>query len=192
MAYLFKVEGQAVLPNTETLLISPFKEIWERDEHPEKDRAIAEFKYMEFMTSALKSNPYKGYDTAQRRVKVKESCGFESNWEPDDLIKDGMALIEEFQIEASENYQYYLAALKAANSMKDFFSTPGILQMANAKTGNPLYKPKDLTNALKDTDAVLTNLKGLKTKIEEELYTAKKSRANKVISSFARRESFKK
>ena len=31
MAYLFKVEGKTVYPNDEVLLISPFKEIWERD-----------------------------------------------------------------------------------------------------------------------------------------------------------------
>ena len=31
MAFLFQVTDRAVFPNAETLLISPFKDIWERD-----------------------------------------------------------------------------------------------------------------------------------------------------------------
>ena len=46
MAYLFKVEGKTVYPNDEVLLISPFKEIWERDKSKGKDVARQEFSYI--------------------------------------------------------------------------------------------------------------------------------------------------
>ena len=36
MAFLFVVENGVAKPNTETLLISPFKEIWERDNSDNK------------------------------------------------------------------------------------------------------------------------------------------------------------
>ena len=61
MAFLFQVTDRAVFPNPETLLISPFKDIWERDESTNKTVAIQEFAYIEFMTSMLKSNPYRQY-----------------------------------------------------------------------------------------------------------------------------------
>ena len=59
MAYLFQINGRAVFPNAETILISPFKDIWERDLSKNKENAIQEFAYIEFMTSMLKSNPYR-------------------------------------------------------------------------------------------------------------------------------------
>lgn len=192
MAYLFIVEGQAVIPTPEVLLTSPFKEIWERDEDPNKDGARAEFKYMEFMTSSLRTNPYKGYSGVQRDIKVKEACGFNQDWTPDVLIKEGIEVIEEFQVEASENYQYYLAALQAAEGLKKFFSNPNVLMMRNEKSGSPIYKPRDITSALRDTEAIITNLNGLKNKVEEELFTKKKVRSDKKISPFAKKESFNK
>lgn len=189
MAYLFIVEGQAVIPTPEVLLTSPFKEIWDRDEDPNKDNARAEFKYMEFMTSSLRTNPYKGYSGIQKEIKIKEACGFDQDWTPDDLVQQGMEIIEEFQIEASENYQYYLSALKAAEELKKFFSTPNILKSVDDK-GKPIYKPRDITSALKDTESIITNLNGLKNKVEEELFTKKKVRSDKKISPFAKKESF--
>ena len=37
MAYLFQINGRAVFPNAETILISPFKDIWERDLSKDKE-----------------------------------------------------------------------------------------------------------------------------------------------------------
>ena len=59
MAYLFKIEGKAVFPNEETLLIEPFKSIWERDTSKNKEYALEDFAYIEFITSLLKTNPYR-------------------------------------------------------------------------------------------------------------------------------------
>ena len=42
MSFLFKIQDKVVFPNPETLLISPFKEIWERDTDPDKHQAIKE------------------------------------------------------------------------------------------------------------------------------------------------------
>ena len=72
MAYLFSVEGKIVQPNTETLLVSPFKEIWARDKSKGKENALEEFTYIEFMTSMLKSNPYKGYAPEVKEEVIKK------------------------------------------------------------------------------------------------------------------------
>ncbi len=69
MSFLFKIEGKKVYPNTETLLVSPFKEIWERDKSLDKEKAIQEFAYIEFSTSMLKSNPYREY-TEDRKDEI--------------------------------------------------------------------------------------------------------------------------
>lgn len=192
MAYLFKVEGNRVYPNEETLLISPFKEIWERDNSPEKEVAIKELTYIEFMTSQLKTNPYKGYRATQRDEVLKKDIVKDENWKPDDLVMDAMDKIEEFQKEASSSYKLYKASLKAKENLEDFLLSVD-LQSEENKTdkGAMVLKPKDITTALLDVDKVTASLSALHQKIEEELYEEVKVRAGKKIGVFARPESFK-
>ena len=84
MSHLFIVENSIAKPNTETLLISPFKEIWERDESEDKETAIKEFTFIELMSCKKKSNPYAGYSDEIRKDKLKEFLfGKDSQWSPD-------------------------------------------------------------------------------------------------------------
>ena len=89
MAFLFTVENSVAIPNTETLLISPFKEIWERDKSKDKDRAIKEFTFIELMSSKKKTNPYAGYSDEIRFEKLKETL-FGPEWEQDALIEQAL------------------------------------------------------------------------------------------------------
>lgn len=190
MAYLFTVEGRAVAPNTETLLISPFKEIWERDKTVNKDIATEEFTYIEFMVSMKKSNPYRQYDESLKEQKIREDLISQEGWEPDDLIIEGIKKLKKFQEEASTTYNYYIGAKTAAEKMKNFFLEVDINER-HPKTNMPIYKPGDITRALNDTEKVLNNLKSLEKKVEEELYESAKTMGNKEISPFAMKSSFK-
>lgn len=182
MAFLFVVENSVAKPNVETLLISPFKEIWERDETPGKGQALKEFTFIEFMSSKKKTNPYAGYDDDTRFERLKELL-FDEEWEIDALIESALIKIKDFQEEASPTYQYYLAASKAAEQMRTFFTTFDINER-NERNGNPLYKPSDITRALNDTDKVLQNLNSMKEKVEQELFEQIKTRGNKTINPF--------
>lgn len=188
MAYLFITEGRLVVPHTETILISPFKDIWDRDSHPDKAVALEELAYVEFMSSMKKTNPYRQYPEDKKHDAIKDSIITIADWEPDSLIQQGIEKIRQFQKEASVTYNYYMAAKVAAEQMQDFFLTFDINEM-NVKTGNPIYKPKDITNALKDTEDVLTKLNNLKDKVEQELFEETKNKANKEISPFANPDS---
>lgn len=184
MSMLFQVEGKAVIPYTETLLISPFKDIWERDTSSTKENAIEDFKFIEFTTSMLKTNPYGGYDEETKRQKVIEDCITRDDWEEDELILQAKQKIIEFQDNASPTYSYYMAAKVGAEKMKDFFNGFDMNEV-NIKTGNPVYKPRDITSALNDTSKVLQNLNSMKEKVEQELFEVTKNRGMKVISPFA-------
>jgi hypothetical protein len=192
MAFLFEITENVAYPNAETLLVQPFKEIWERDASKNKTYALEEFAYMEFMTSMKKSNPYRQYDELRKERVVREAVITQENWNPDGFIEDGMNAIRKFQTDASTTYSYYLAAKMAAEGMKDFFMTPGLLLQTNPKSLNPIYKPRDITSALNDTEKVLSNLKALEKKVEEELYEETKNRADKQISPFADPNSLKR
>lgn len=186
MSLLFQIEGKRVFPNPETLLISPFKEIWDRDKSKDKVRAIEDLTYIEFFTSVKKSNPYRGYSEDIRKKKIMEDVIKTRNWEEDNLILMGIDKLKEFQNEASFTYSYYLSARAGAENLKNFFNGLNI-NSKNEKTGNPLYKPKDITSAILATNETLKNLDELDIKVQEELYESVKIRGQKEVSPFAKR-----
>lgn len=180
MAYLFNLEGNIAKPNTETLLISPFKEIWKRDQSEDKHIALREFTFLELMSSKRKSNPYAGYSDEVRYNKLKEQY-FNPDWEMDELLERGLAVIAEFQTDASPTYQYYISSLEAAEKTRNFLKNID-LNEKNFKTGNPLYKPKDVTSAIIDTEKIIQTLALLKEKVEQELFDQVKTKGNKQIN----------
>lgn len=188
MAYLFVVEGRAVFPNPETLLISPFKEIWGRDKTKEKEKALEELTYIEFVSSMRRSNPYRQYSETEKESKVREDVITDPKWTPDSKVLLGIKKIEQFQKEASTTYSYYIAAKKALEKVAQFYMTFDMSER-NPKTNVPIFKAADITRALDNTDKTLGNLKGLEKKVEEELYEEVKRQSGKEISFFAKRES---
>lgn len=182
MAYLFTVENGIVKPNTETLLVSPFKEIWERDTSKFKTQAIKEFTFIEFMTSKKKTNPYAGYSDANRLQHLKKLY-FTDEWTPDTLVEQGMAKIVEFMTEGSPTYSYYIDVLTAAEKIKTYLRDVD-LNERNERNGMYLHKVSDITRSMKDTDQVLQNLNSIKEKVEQELFDQTKTRSNKQINPF--------
>lgn len=185
MAYLFQVEGNRVVPNTETLLISPFKEIWERDTDSRKSTAVLEFTYIEFVSSELKSNPYKGYEPAKRKLKIKQEI-MPPGWAPDHLISQGLSKVDEFQREASMNFTLYQDAVQAKEKLQNFLRTFDPNERTNSNA--LILKPGDVTKALLEIDKVATSMNSLQKKVEEDLYETLRSRADKEISIFAKPE----
>lgn len=187
MAYLFTVENLIVKPTNEALQVPPFKQIWERDKSPKKEVALQEFTYMEFMSSALATNPYRGYSDEQKEVVIRKDIIKESKWEPDELIQKGMNKIEEMQTEGSPFYTLYKAAVKGKNKLEHFFNTFD-MDEKNEKSGNPMYKPKDITSAIQELVKTIVSLETLEKKVEENLFETAKIRGQKTVSEFAKIE----
>lgn len=181
MAFLFVVENTIAKPNTETLLISPYKEIWERDQTKDKSIAIKEFTYIELMTSKKKSNPYAGYGEDIKHEKLVTEL-FSPEWEKDSLVEEGMNKLVLFQKEASPTYSYYLSVLEATEKMKSFFNTFDINEV-NEK-GARVFKPNEIVMAISNTDKLLQNLNSMKEKVEQELFEQTKTRGMKQINHF--------
>lgn len=190
MSLLFTIRNNAVYPNAETLMVRPFSEIWERDESPNKEIALKEFAYIEFSTSMLASNPFREYSEAVKEGIIKEEIFRDADWQPDSLIIEAKLKIEEFQTNGSISYTYWLSNKTAIDKMKKFFDTFDISE--RDEKGKPIWKPKDITNAIKDAEQVIKALDVLKSKVDEGIYESNKVRGNKEISPFAKRSSIKK
>lgn len=184
MAYLFEVVNKIVVPTDEVLQVPPFKEIWERDKSPKKEVAIQEFTYMEFMTSSLATNPYKDYSEDKKESVIRKDVIKEKNWKPDKLIEEGMEKIITLQTEGSSTYSLYMSAIKAKDKLESFFNNFD-MEEKNERSGNPIYKPRDITIAIQDLDKTIMSLKSLEKKVEEDLFEVAKIRGQKKISDFA-------
>ena len=184
MSFLFIVDKQVVKPNVETLLLSPFKEIWERDLTPGKFVAIDELTFIEFMSSVKKSNPYRGYDIPERKKRLAKDIMKQEGYIPDDLMRDGIDFLLEHQKTSSTTYSYYLSARAAAEKLQHFFNTFD-MNSVNIKTGAPIYKPKEITTSLIDTARVVENLDALEEKVINEIYETAKNKGQKTVSIFA-------
>lgn len=184
MSLLFTVENKVVKPTTEVLLLSPYKEIWERDPNPGKFTATDEFTYIEFMASVKKTNPYRGYDKQERMRRLAVDIMKHEEYVPDEYVLGGIAALIEFQKTASPTFNYYASATKAAYKVQTFFENFDLNQL-NERTGLPIYKPKDITSALNDTERVLTSLLALEEKVNNELFESAKVKGQKTVSPFA-------
>lgn len=184
MSLLFKVEKKNITPNTETLLISPFKEIWERDKTKNKVSAYEDFAYIEFNASIKKTNPYAGYSESEKEKRVREDVITREKWKPDKKIKEGIKKLKQMQRDCSPTFNYYMSVKLAAEKMQDFFENFDFSDV-NLKSGNPLYKPKEITSAMNDTAKTLQNLEELREKVDNELFENSKSVAGRSVSQLA-------
>ena len=77
-----------------------------------------------------------------------------------------------------------MSAKRAIYKIQTFFDTFD-LNAVNEKTGMPLYKPKDVTTTVNDTEKVLQNLSTLQEKVDNELFETTKTKGQKIVSPFA-------
>jgi len=182
---LFKVEGTLVVPTEHALLIPPYSDIWDEDTSKGKEEAKRAFAYIELNCSYKKSNPFKGYSDEIRKEKVGQAVyrdDYES-FEETDYIIEGMELYHTLRIEAAPTLQYYLSAKAGAEKMMNWLDTFN-METVNSRTGLPLYKPREITSALKDTYDVMKTLNALEEKVYEQLFETVRTKGGKEINYF--------
>ena len=182
---LFKIEGNLVVPTEHALLTYPYSDIWDRDEDPSKQRAKQEFAYIELNCSYKKSNPYKGLSDSVRKEKVGKVVFREdyATFVEDELIVQGFKTYHELRLIASPTLQYYLAAKGGAEKMIEWLDDFD-MKTLNDRTGLPLYKPREITSALKDSYDVMKTLNAMEEKVYEQIFETTKTRGNKEINPF--------
>jgi hypothetical protein len=183
---IFIVEKNKVAITPEVLLLYPFKDIWKANT---LELSLIKFGFIEFMCSQRKNNPFIGYPIDERPDKmllITFPSGTDEQKEEiknDPLVLAGIEIYIENQKEASPSLRFYESALMAADSMIDFFATVD-LGATNARNGSLLYKPADITRALKDVNDVIKTLGALKSKVIQEINEDAKGKAGREINYF--------
>ena len=183
---IFEIQNERAVPSTHSLLIEPFKTIWDNDKSKSKEDAIKKFTFIELMCSRKKSNPYIGYSEDIRYSKLAENIYGDEFVKPtdDELLKKGIEIYKQLMYEASPTLSYLEAALEAAEKVKEMMKNVDFDERTNG--GAAVYKPADITNALKQTSEVVKSLVSLKEKVEAELMEDTKTRGSRDIGHFER------
>jgi hypothetical protein len=181
---IFIIEDNVAKPHPELLLIPPFKQLWERDNNRHKENAIMDFTFIELMCSPRRSNPFSGYSEAERAFKIIEQVFKEDpDYIPDELVKEGMGVYLTWLAEASPSYKHWRANRIAAEKTQAFFSEFSYADK-NPKTGLPVWKPKDITNAIKDAEDNIKTLDALQKKVESELLERVKTKGDRQVNYY--------
>lgn len=185
MSLLFEIKGRQVLPKPEVLLTEPFKTIWERDETEKKNIAIMEMSYAEFVTSEMSSSPYSGYQGQERIDKIMEQTvkPVDPDWVPDSLVREAVEYLREMMNEGSYSYKFYLSAIGAAEKVRDFFETFDMNER-NERTKVPIFKAKEILDAVSKSTDTLETMNKLKQKVRDEIYATSRMKSKKVISEY--------
>ncbi len=181
---IFIIEGNIVRPTPQALNIKVFSDIWENDISEKKHLAIAKFTFIEFMCSYKKSNPFIGYtDIDERKKNIINSIKID-----DDSFSNGTdveAAIKWYkhnQSTSSPSIKFYEAALNGADKLIGFFNTVSLND--RTRSGTPVYKPADVTRALKDTNEIIKTLKNLEERIKQELIDSAIGKGGREINYF--------
>lgn len=185
---IFEIKNGIVSPTEEILSIFPFSDIWIRDNHVKKDLALREFAYIEFMCSPKDTNPFFGYtqtrQNPERSRKIIENKFKEyPQWQPDELILMALDQYNEFYHNASPNLKFYESNRNVIDKLRYWYDNLD-MSAVNERTGNPLYKPKEITSAVADADTVMSKLDAMKQRVYQEVFDVAKTKGNKAISKF--------
>lgn len=183
---LFGIRNGVALPTEHTLLVEPYKSIWENDKSKDKSEAIKKFTFIELYCSRKKTNPFIGYEESKRYSKVAENIYGDSMMRPtnDELVQRGIDEYTKLLNEASPSLSYLEAALEAAEKLKSMFRNVDFDERTNG--GAAVYKPGDITKALKETADVVKNIEALRIKVEAELLEDTRTKGQREVGAFER------
>ena len=168
---IINLNGATVTLHDAALLIPEFKKLQELSK---KDNGIEYFKYVYLFADY--NSPYRAYDEEQKIVALEKDLDIPLTPELKDAIEKYKELNYTF------NMRYLQDALHAANQTRAYFRNVDY-SLLDAK-GNPVYKVKEVTDALRNTLQVITTLEGLKEKVESENVAQNKVRAGAKINKW--------
>ncbi len=180
----FIVTNSRAFPSTHSLLIEPFKTIWETDVTEKKEEAIAIFSYVDLMCTPRKSNPFMGYRESERPAYVKKETWGNNPPRDGSRIIAAVAKYQELLKIASPSYSLLLSARAAAETTEDFLND--IDYGLRTNSGSMLYKPKEITATLKEIPDVKRAIDLLLKRVDQELAEDSKTRNEREIGEYER------
>jgi hypothetical protein len=164
---LFDFKDRNVIVNPEALLVPEFKALWSRDKTKEKLRATRELSYIYFISDYR--SPYRTSLTPNSLASTVSSDFMKDpNFKPDDLIKSAMTKYNLLQ--RTPTMALLASSITTVHKLTDYLE--GVDLAERDQNNKPIYKPTDVTNALKSIGGIVESLNMVRESIEKEITKA--------------------
>lgn len=169
---LIKIEGAQLEINDSLLLVPEFSKLYNTSK--DKSIGINLIKVVYLFTDY--NSAYKEYSEEDRKKQLEKDFKVTFNEDVTNAINKYKELSNTFSM------KFLDAAINAANQTLTYFNN--VDYNAVDLKGNPIYKIKEVTDALKNCMGVITTLESLKIKVYQEQIGSNKVRGGGDISDF--------
>jgi hypothetical protein len=165
---LFQLDGHRIEISEEAFAIKPFRIIWNRDRSDKKLTAYLELCYIFFMC-----DPRSDFDVYQnvndKHLQVVASCGLKEGWQPDAVIKEGMAVYK--KLSESQLTKILEASKYALNLIVEELNNIDLAKVdAQLK---PVYKLDNLLATINKIPSVMKTLVDAEKIVRDEIARSK-------------------
>lgn len=162
MAELFDIVGGDVVLNPQALYIKPFRDIWNRDESPNKETATNEISYVVFLLHNL--SPYFSYPEEIRETMVKQDVFGHPDYEIDEVVESALRKYSDFQ--NTTNTRLLGSAKAAAEELSNYFRSVDFSVLD--EKGKPMYSARELASNLSAVGNIIKSLSALEKQVRKE------------------------
>lgn len=169
---LFKYEGYRVVISEEAMMLKPFKKLWDRDNSPNKNKALNELAFIYFYTDPR--SDYQYITIPEDRIKaIKEGEGLPDTWKPD---KDVLKAIDFYDSFKPMSALLLDDSRKMINKLREYISNIDFNEKDDK--GKPIYTMNSITSTIKQIPELTKTLNEAERMVNQEMLEAAKARGS--------------
>lgn len=157
---LFDLVNNKLTFSPQALALKPFKDLWDRDTTEDKGVAVQQLSFVWYY-SDFKSDFSDLMDDEQRRSEIEKVTGCKADEKVMEACRFYMKMRETLITDS------LLAAKEALYKVKEFFRTVDF-EKTHPKTGQPIYKVKEVMIAVQDLAGMIQGLELLEQRVKKE------------------------
>lgn len=162
---LFKMENYEVQVAEETWTLEPFKAILKRDKSKNKERAFKDVAFI-FHFCDIRSDYMNITNPKERTDQIKIDTGMDKDWKIDPVIEEAIDFYKERSTTILE--KLYMDAVVAVDGVRSHLRNAETLLTERDQNDRPVFKPKDITAALRDVKVIMQDLKAAEKEVIKE------------------------
>lgn len=155
----------------EALLISPIREMFQKDKSKKKEDFWKQISYMWFMCDPRSSYMYI-VDPEQRAKEIKKQEGLGEEWMPSELLKNAMDIYKNMTVTSSSILLESMR--KGVDTIRRFMD--GINLFDVDKNGKPIYQVSTITSTLRQIPELAKALADAEKSLAKDFATDDKAR----------------
>jgi hypothetical protein len=178
-------EQQLPVPNPEILTISVFRQLVERDKSKVKDISVKELAYI-FWESNYQS-PFRNYDIDKIRLdSIKKDVNLDEEWNPDDLVLQGVSKYKELQ--QTPSMEFLEAAEIGLKQLRNYIRDTKLDAKveSGSKKGDLLNDPKKYGDMFTSMPQKVKAYQEMKNLVDAEVMQKATSKGGRELGMFAK------